>query len=76
MLARVSLEVAVRPEEMDPEELMVTLSDVLDAVSAGRLDDHGCPVCQQATLVCTEKDGEVRVRCPNCRLNFVGLLAN
>ena len=62
----------MRPQDLDPEELLMTLSDVLTDVAAGRLEGHRCPICQGADLVCAEDHGEVRVQCAHCRLDFVG----
>jgi ribosomal protein L37AE/L43A len=64
----------VDPNEWDDEETMMALSDVLTQVAAGRTDNHECPRCGRGKLSCSEDDGWIKIRCPQCRLSFEGML--
>ncbi len=49
------------------EEAGVAWQDVLDAVSAGRPSEAGCPFCHHRPLTIEEVDFTTRISCSKCK---------
>ncbi len=67
----------MRPQDFEQEELFMMLQDVLTSASAGHTEKLRCPVCEKGDLDAElREDGWVRIACPQCKLEFEGLVAN
>jgi len=67
----------MRPQDFEKEEILLMLQDVLTSVASGHGENLRCPVCEKGVLDAAMGDDDwVRVVCPQCGLNFEGLVAN
>lgn len=67
----------MRPQDLEKEEILLALQDVLTSVAGGHAENQRCPICEKGNLECEMGDDDwVRVNCPQCGLNFEGLVAN
>ncbi len=67
----------MRPSDFDQEELLLMLQDVLTSAASGRTENLRCPVCERGDLAVEEGDqGWIKLQCPQCGLQFEGLLGN
>ncbi len=67
----------MRQSDLEKEEMLLALQDVLTSVASGHPENLRCPLCEKGNLDAElSEDGWVRVQCPQCGLNFEGLVAN